>query len=268
MGLLIALALIGALLLTACGKAPEPEGCLGTAEDAVVDLECREVTMAVENAYPPFNSTDEATGEGVGWDYDAGREICTRLHCVPVFTEAAWDGIFPAMAAGEFDVLFDGVTYTEERDQTVDFSIPYITYGQVLMVRAEEDRFTTPDEFKANPELLIATQLGTTNEATAIDFVGPDRVKSFEDFGGATQAVLAGDADAVGIDLLAASGFMEANPGQLKVLEEGITSGEKLALVFPPGSDLLDPFNQALQSMIDDGTLAEINGKWFPGLEF
>lgn len=248
------------------GAAENPDQTVvcGDAEAGeLADLGGREVVMAVENAYPPFNSVDEATGQGVGWDYDAGQEICARLNCTPVFTEAAWDGIFPAMAAGEYDVLFDGVTYTAERDESVDFSCAYVQVGQVLLVRADESRFSTPDEFKADTSLLATTQLGTTNEMVAHDFVGVDRVQSFEDFGLAVQAVLSGDADAVVIDVVSATGFVNENEGQLKILQPAITSDEQLALVFPPGSDLIEPFTNALHAMAADGTLEEINNKWF-----
>jgi len=268
---------IVALIVTACGgaagtgEAPEATEeaaagipmCGDEAAGELPDLGGRDVIIAVENAYPPFNMIDEATNEGKGWDYDTGREICARLNCNPVFTEAAWDGIFPAMAAGEYDVLFDGVTYTAERDETVDFSCAYVRYGQVLLVRGDEERFSTPDEFQADASLIAATQLGTTNEIIAHEFVGVDRVQSFEDFGLAVQAVLSGDADAVVIDAIAAIGFMNENPGQLKTIEPGITSDEQLALVFPPGSDLIAPFNAALNAMAADGTLEEINTKWF-----
>ncbi len=272
------LVIVAALLLAACAPAtptqapPTEEAteeaalpwptCWDIEAGELPDLGGREIIMAVENAYPPFNYIDEATGEGVGWDYDVGREICARLNCVPVFTEAAWEGIFPAMAAGEYEVLFDGVTYTAERDEQVDFSCAYVTIGQVLLVRADESRFASPEEFKADPNLKVATQIGTTNELAAIDFVGVDRVTSFEDFPTATQALLAGDVDAVVVDTVSAVGLSNANPGKLKIIP-GITSDEQLALVFPPGSDLIEPFNAALASMAADGTLQQLNDKWF-----
>ena len=261
--LLFVLLMAAVLALTGCGpRAPEeaaPE--VGEAAEGLPDLGGQEVIIAVENAYPPFNTIDEATGEGIGWDYDAGREICTRLNCVPVFTEAAWDGLFPAMAAGEYDVAFDGITYTEERDQTVDFSLVYTITGQVLLVRADEARFTTPAEFAADPNLISATQITTTNETVAIELVGVDRVQSFEDFPASVSALLAGDADAVVTDTVAAQGFIDANPGQLMMLPD-MVAGDPLALVFPPGSALIDPFNAALRSMMEDGTLDEINATW------
>lgn len=247
------------LAFSACAPKTADTPGTGSAASGLPDLGGRTIVVAVENAYPPFNQIDEASGQGVGWDYDTVREICVRLNCVPEFRQAAWDGIFPAMAAGEYDLLADGVTYTPERDESVDFSIPYVIIGQVLLVRVDETR--TLDDFKADANALIGTQLGTTNEIVAKETFPEDRVQSFEDFGGATLALLAGDIDGIVIDNVSASGFMGANEGLLKIAGQ-ITSDEELAFVFPPGSDLVEPVNAALQSMIDDGTLDRLNETW------
>jgi polar amino acid transport system substrate-binding protein len=223
------------------------------------DLGGRTVTVAVENAYPPFNRIDEATGEAVGWDYDAVREICARINCNPVFQEAAWDGIFLAMNAGEFDWLADGVTLTEERREVVDFSDPYVYVGQVLLVRAGET--ATLEEFRSNANLEIGTQLGTTNEIAAHSEFGAERVQSFEDFGIAVLALIGGDIDAVVVDNVTAVEYMDVNPGQLDIAAQ-LSTDEPLAFAFPPGSDLVEPVNAALRSMEADGTLQEINQRW------
>lgn len=261
---LVSLMAVAILVLSACGGGqtePAPaEG--GSASEGMPDLGGRTVVVAIENAYPPFNNIDEASGEAVGWDYDAVREICSRINCVPEFKEAAWDGIFPAMQAGEFDWLADGVTYTEERDEIVDFSIPYVTVGQTLLVRTDETN--TLDDFKSNPDLLVGTQIGTTNEIVAIETFPDKEIQSYEDFPASVLALLSNDIDGVVIDNISASGFMAENEGKLKVGAQ-ITSDEQLAFVFPPGSDLVEPVNAALQAMIDDGTLATLNSKW--GLE-
>jgi polar amino acid transport system substrate-binding protein len=230
---------------------------------AVPDLGGKSIKIAVENAYPPFNSCEGSNC--TGWDYDAGAEICKRANCKPVFTEAAWDGIFPAMASGEYDTLFDGVTYTTERDQTIDFSCAYANVEQVLLVRADESRFTNPDGFKADASLKAATQNGTTNAIVAKDFVGDARTQLFDDFGLAVQALLSKDADAVVIDRISAKGYMDENPGKMKVIEPPVSANQQLALGFPPNSPLLDPFNKALASMAADGTLKQLNDKWLSG---
>lgn len=274
---LFALLLIASMFLAACGggaitetppppevEAPEPtEAPVETeapeAPGGLPDLGGQEVTVAVENLYPPFNSIDEATGEAVGWDYDAVRAICELINCSPVFQEAAWDGIFPAMQAGEFDWLADGVTITEERAQIVDFSIPYVTVGQVLLVRADET--ATVDDFINDETKLIGTQIGTTNEIVAQENFPVERISSFDEFPAAVLALLTGDVDAVVIDNIAALGNMEANPGELKMAGQ-LTSDEQLGFVFPPGSELREAVDAALQAMMADGSLAALNSEW------
>ncbi len=265
--LVLALLAVLALALAACGgqqsaeatEAPATEEA-AQAEGGLPDLGGRVVTVAVENAYPPFNFIDEETGEAKGWDYDAVREICKRINCVPEFKEAAWDGIFEAMAAGEYDVLADGVTYTEERDKVVDFSIPYVTVGQVLVVRSECGKADV-EAFKADESKLVGTQIGTTNEIVAKEHFGEERVKSFETFDAAFLALLSGDVDGVVVDTITGQGYVEENEGKLKILGQ-LTSDEELAFVFPPGSDLIEPWNAALKSMMEDGTLEQLNKKW------
>jgi polar amino acid transport system substrate-binding protein len=228
----------------------------------VPNLEGREITIAIENAYLPFNFIDQTTGEPLGWDYDAIGEICARLNCVPVYQETSWDGMITAVSQGQYDMAADGITITEERAQIVDFSDGYIRTAQVVLVRAGEDRFSSGEELAANPDFLVASQVGTTNFDTAVELVGADRVQSFETFGVAVQALLAGDVDAVIMDDNAGSGYIGANEGLLDVVGEPLTS-EELGFIFPKGSDLVDPINAALASMREDGTLDALYEKWF-----
>jgi polar amino acid transport system substrate-binding protein len=253
----VSVVILAALILVACGGAATPTAAPQTG----TDLGGRTITVAVENAYPPFNYIDEATGKPAGWDYEAVAEICKRINCVPDFKEAAWDGIFPAMQAGEYDMLADGVTYTDERAKIVDFSTPYVTIGQVMLMRTGEQGVDLAAA-KADDNFLVSTQIGTTNEMVAKDNFPEARVKSFEDFGGAVAALLSKDVDAVVIDTVSAVGFINENPGKLAI-GPTLTSDEKLAFVFPPHSDLVAPVNSALASMEADGTLKALNDKWF-----
>jgi polar amino acid transport system substrate-binding protein len=254
----LSIVVIASVLLAACGTiAGGNTG--GQSQAGLPDLKGKTIAVAVENAYVPFNSIDQTTNKGVGWDYDTVTEICKRLNCVADFKQAAWDGIFPAMAAGEYDMLADGVTYTDERAKEVAFSDPYVIVGQQLVVRADET--ATLDDFKSDPKKLVGTQLGTTNEIVAKKTFPDKEIKSFEDFPGAILALLNKDIDGVVIDNVSAGGYIKENQGKLKVGTQ-ITSDEKLAFVFPPGSDLIAPVNAALASMKADGTLDSLNKKW------
>ncbi|MDZ4768076.1 MAG: transporter substrate-binding domain-containing protein [Chloroflexota bacterium] len=225
------------------------------------DLEGREVTVAVENAYPPYNYIDEA-GEKVGWDYDTFREICERLNCVPVFVETGWDGMLIAIAAGEFDVAADGITYTPERDESVDFSMLYQAYDETLLIRADETRFTDSAGLLALDDYVVATQVGTTNEITAHALFGMENTRSFDGFGAAVEALINGDADAVVVDRPSAEGYVEQRGG-LMTIEESLSGIQGLAFAYPTDSDLIAPIDAAVESMMADGTWDDIFKVWF-----
>ncbi len=249
---LLLLALLLTMLSSAAGAA---------AQDTVLpDLGGRAVTIAVENAYPPFNMLD-ANGVGVGWDYDSIREICVRLNCTPEFIPASWEGLIVAVSNGEFDVAADGITITAERAELVDFSMGYANIIQRLMVTVDEARFDNADAFIAG-DYVLGVQLATTNYLTAVELVGESRIVGFSDFGSAVQALIGGDVDAVIIDDVAGQGYVGENAEQIKLLDDVLRADEQLGYIFPKGSDLVAPFNIALMSMIVDGTLNQINAVW------
>jgi ABC-type amino acid transport substrate-binding protein len=234
---------------------------------ALPDLGGRVVRAAVANDYTPLQFIDPATGEAVGWEYDAMDEICARLNCVVEWNTVSWDAMIAAISAGQFDIGMDGITITAERAQQVDFSRPYMTSQQFMLVRVEEDRFTTPEEFAANSELLIGAQPGTTGFYTAVyDILDGDeanpRIKLFETFGASVQALIAGDVDMVLVDAASGRGYIGANPEKLKIVGEAIKS-EEFGFIYPKGSDLVAPIDAALETMLQDGFIEHLNTKWF-----
>ncbi len=235
--------------------------------DQLPDLGGRVVNAVTENAYTPLNFVHPRTGQAVGWEYDAVEEICRRLNCQVNWGITSWDTMIQAVREGQFDVGMDGITITAERGQQVDFSDPYMRSEQFMLVRADEDRFTTPEEFAADPALLIGSQAGTTNFYTAVyevldgDESNP-RIRLFETFGAAVQALLNGDVDMVLMDKTSTAGYIGANPDRLKVVGDALAS-EDFGFIFPPGSDLVGPFNAAIATMIEDTYIDHLNRKWF-----
>lgn len=263
-GLLIALAVAGCVagepaMIPCSEMAPDTSGSLP-------DLGGCELRVAVENAYMPFSFIDTETGDAVGYDYDLFRDLCVRINCSPTFVETSWDAMVAVMAgegdSAAFDVGADGITITEERAKHVDFSIPYISTEQVLLVRLDEDRFTEPDEFAALPDLVIGTQLGTTNYYASVELVGEDRIMAYDQFGTAVQALLSGDVDAVMIDSVAGMGYMGVNADQLKVTGAAVFD-EQLGFILPKGSHLTGAINAVLEEMSEDGTLQAHFDRWF-----
>ena len=243
--------------------------------DALPDLDGAAIEAVTGNDYVPLNFVDPASGEAMGWEYDAVEEICQRLNCTVNWNVTAWDTMISAVREGQFDVGMDGITITDERKEQVDFSDPYMTSQQFMLVAADEDRFATPEEFAADENLLIGSQAGTTNFYTAVynvldgDEQNP-RIKLFETFGAAVQALLSGDVDMVLMDAASSKGYIGANPDQLKIVGDALAS-EDFGFIFTPGSDLVDPFNKAINILRQDGYFDFLNNRWFflydPGAE-
>jgi polar amino acid transport system substrate-binding protein len=263
------------MLLAACGGAATPAANSGAAAggDApkaagtLPDLGGREVVIAVENAYPPFNSKDEKTGEGVGIDYDFFNEACKRMNCKTKFVTTSWDAIVAVMGGNgkaEWDVAADGITITDERKKNVDFSDPYVKVSMRLMVRKGEDRFADSAAFKGNKDFKFGAQQGTTNYDLMEKLVGKDRIVVYDQFGLIVEALKNKDIDATVMDDVASAGYLGTNADTIQILPEELV-GEELGLVYPKGSALRDQFNQALTQMKTDGTWVKIVQKYIPG---
>jgi polar amino acid transport system substrate-binding protein len=237
-------------------------GCKGSAETALVDLDCRKIDIAVENVYLPFNYVSIETGEPGGWDYDAMDKICELLHCEPVFHEVSWDVLIQSVADGQYDMGADGVTITEDRKKSVDFSTGYVKIEQRLLVRKGETRFSSIEDIVADESLVLGTQTATTNYETAATYLPEDRIKAFETFPFAVQALISKDIDAVIIDQTAGMGYMGENAQDVELIGPAIESQE-LGFFYPKGSDLVDPINQAIAAMKADGSLDKIHVKFF-----
>jgi phosphate/phosphite/phosphonate ABC transporter binding protein len=279
--LIISILIMASMVLAACAPAatpteappaeteePEPEmteepAPVETEEEMMLpDLGGRVITIAVENAYIPFNFEALATGEAAGWDYDFLEEACARLNCVPEYIEFGWDTMIASVADGQFDMAADGITITEERAQQVDYSDGYVSIDQRLLVRADDDRFESADDLAAEADTMLAEQVGTTNYNAALQFLPEDRILATDTFPLAIQALRSGDVDGVIIDEIAGLGYVGVYANELKLVGPSI-SFDELGFIFPQGSDLVEPFNAVLAEMKADGFLEEINAKWF-----
>jgi polar amino acid transport system substrate-binding protein len=131
-----------------------------------------------------------------------------------------------------------------------------------LLVRFDNDRASGPDDFAEKPNLILGAQSGTINLETAIDLVGRSRVVIFDEFMEVVEALEAGEVDGAVIDETGGLGYIGTFNDRLVFVGRSL-SADKLGFVFPIGSDLVEPFDRALRSMLDDGTLDRITMKWF-----
>jgi polar amino acid transport system substrate-binding protein len=250
-----------ALIAAACQQrqAQQPGA---TRSGGLPDLGGRTVRVATDATYPPFEFVDKSSNQVIGYDIDLLTEVCRLVNCKPEFKNTAWDGIFPALQKGDFDAVVSGVTITEERDKTMDFTEAYIEVGQVVLVRANETRINGVDDLT---DKVVTVQRGTTNDELASKMQKEGKIKQvkrFPTFDLAVRSLLNRDADAVIIDSVAASGYMGTNPDKLKVAGEKFTS-EGLGIVVREGDTTLqEAFNAALAEMKKSGTLDRLYQKW------
>lgn len=242
-------------------------GALPAAAQALPDLGGRAIRAVTENAYTPLNFADPKTGQGIGWEYDAINEIGRRLNARVEWNLSAWDVMIEAVRTGQFDIGMDGITINDERKAQVDFSDPYMTSQQFMLVRANEDRIAGAESFAGNADLLIGAQAGTSNFYAAVyeildgDEANP-RIKLFDTFGASVQALKSGDVDMVLMDQASIDGYIGANPDTFKTVGAAVGSDE-FGFILTPGSDLREPVNAALASMKADGFIDGLNRKWF-----
>lgn len=259
-----------AIVAAACGSSDDTTttaaAATTTEASALPDLGGREVTVAIENLYPPFNYIDPETNEGAGWDYDVWREICARLNCTPVFVEGVWPDMIIETGQGVYDTAGDGISITEDRKQEVAFSDPYMTTEQKLMLRIDDDRYPTVQSFLEDEDAQLGTQVGTTNYELGVslleDYGGEARIDAFDLFPVAVEELLAGNVDAVIIDDVAGQGFQGQNVDQLKLIDEPLQS-DPLGFIYAHDSDLIDPVNLVIVAMMEDGFLDSMTVKWF-----
>ncbi len=231
------------------------------------DLQGAKVVVVTENAYPPLQFVDPRTGEAIGWEYDAMAILAERLNFELDIQNTSWDAMIAAVSEGQYDIGMTGITIRDDRREKVDFSEPYMRSEMFMLVRADEQRFSNGEEFASIDDGLVGAQAGTTPFYTAVyevldgDESNP-RIKLFDTFGTSVQALRAGDVDVVLTDGTAGAGYVEANPDAFKLVGDAMGS-EDFGFIFPKGSELVTAFNAGIESLRKDGTLEELNTRWF-----
>ncbi len=241
-------------------------GCLGSSASAIMDLDCREIKIAVENRILPYNYIFLETNQPGGMDYDMWWEICSRLHCQPVFIEEKWETLLSQVRTGEYDAASEGITITEERRETLDFSISYLNIEQRLVVRKGETRFSNINEFLANEELVAGALEDSTNFDAAVQYIPEGRIKTYKEFSTVFYALATGDIDAAIADQVEGQSTVSGIELQQAIKLEFIgtsLSSDQFGVVFPKDSDLVESVNKALQSMRAQGKLDELVARYF-----
>ncbi|WP_317855657.1 transporter substrate-binding domain-containing protein [Chakrabartyella piscis] len=255
--------------LVGCGSSSSSEAAApaestdaAVEEEAVVEEESKGTLIMATNAeFPPYEYHE---GDAIiGIDAEIAEAIATKLGYDFMIEDMLFDSIIPAVTSGKASFGMAGMTVTEERMQSVDFSDSYATGVQVVIV-AEGSAITSVDDlFADDASYGIGVQTGTTGDLYAtwdLEDAGLATIDRYNKGADAVQALIAGKLDCVIIDNEPAKEFVAATEG-LAILDSEYAV-EEYAIAFAKDSELTEEVNGALQELIADGTVAAIIDKY------
>ena len=272
--LALTMAALMAASLTACGGGAKETTAADTSAADTADTTAAEKTeetsaeaagteaaggvlvMATNAEFPPYEYHDG--GEIVGIDAEIAKAIADELGMELEIEDIAFDSIIPEITSGKADMGLAGMTVTEDRKQSVDFTDTYAKASQKIIVK-EDSAIASPDDLTG---VIVGVQQGTTGDIYVSDLEADGTTverynKGFE----AVQALSQGKIDAVVIDGEPAKTFVAQTEG-LKILEESFTDEEYAIAVKKGNTELLEKINGALKTLKDNGTLDEIVAKY------
>jgi ABC-type amino acid transport substrate-binding protein len=216
------------------------------------------ITVASNIAYPPFEFSPK--GKPKGFDIDLMNEIAKRAGFEVRYENVQFDSILRGLDANLFDASISAMSITAEREKQLDFSDPYFNADQALLVESDS-KIKAIDDLS---EATVGVQAGSTGQLKAEDLHDDGQVgevKPYTTIAEALSALRAGKIDGVIYDLSAVHKKVTENKGEIRYVES-IPTGEQYGIAFPKDSPLVEPVNQALSEMKDDGTYEKLYKKW------
>jgi len=217
--------------------------------------------VGLDDSFPPMGFRDDKN-EIVGFDVDLAKEVGKRMGMEVVLQPINWDTKELELDSGSIDVIWNGLTITDERKQAMDFTTPYLENDQVIVVKKDSAIKTKADlagknvgvqkgssafdAFTADP---ISQQAAALNEY-------PENVSALNDLG-------IGRIDAVVVDSIVARYYITSESAEFVILSESL-SPELYGVGIKKGNtELLTQVQDAMDAMVADGTAATISTKWF-----
>ncbi len=229
------------------------------AADETADAAIEKITFGTNAEFPPFEfiDTEGVIGEYNGIDMAIAAKIGENVGAEVEISNMEFDSLLVALQNGQIDAAIAGMTVTDERKESVDFTTPYYTATQVMIVKEDSDIAAAADmEGKT-----IAVVQGYTGEV-----VVQDLGYEYEAFKKGTECImelLNGKCDVVVIDSATAQKYVSDNEG-LKIVEDEASFGaEEYAIAVQKGNTaLLDVLNAEIEKMLADGTVSEFSAKY------
>jgi ABC-type amino acid transport substrate-binding protein len=251
---------VSLILLVGCSAGTDEsfEGAAHGETTGPVGIVGGKITVASNMAYPPFESSPK--GGPKGFDVDLMNEIAKRAGFEVEYENVRFDSILRGLDTDLFDAAISAMTITKEREQQIDFSDPYFNAEQALLVASDSEVRSIGDLAEAP----VGVQAGSTGQIKAEELHKGEQIgeiKPYRTIGEAFAALEEEKVEGVIYDLSAAHRKIEESGGEIRFVEP-ISTGEQYGIAFPKDSPLVDPVNQALAEIKDDGTYEKLYKKW------
>ncbi|TEA72268.1 amino acid ABC transporter substrate-binding protein [Allopusillimonas ginsengisoli] len=242
-------------LLAACGQSDD-------APQASAPAETRKIVVGLDDNFPPMGFRDESN-QLVGFDIDMAREAAKRLGVDVEFKPIDWGGKEAELNGKRVDVLWNGLTITEERKKNIAFTAPYMVNHQIIVVSGKSSIQDKAD--------LAGKIVGAQEGSSAVDAIKkePDvagslkELKTFADNVSALMDLSTGRLDAVVVDEVVGRYLSSKREGEYRILDENFGTEDYGVGVRKDDTELLGKLDEALVAMKEDGTSGRIANQWF-----
>jgi polar amino acid transport system substrate-binding protein len=221
------------------------------------------IVIASDATFPPMEMVDENQNI-VGFDVDLMTAAAKAGGFTIEFKNAAWDGIFAGLDAGKYDAVMSSVTITDDRKKTMDFSVPYINAGQILVVRSDATGVEKLVDLRGK---TVGAQIGTTGafEIDKVKDANKITEKTYDEIGLAFADLADGRIAGVVIDTPIAANYALQNPdykGKLTIVGQPFTEEYYGVAVKKGNTKVLDMINAGLKKIIGTDDYKAIQKKW------
>ena len=248
---ILAVILAAVFVLSGCQKS----------ENQLADIKkAGKIKIALEGAWAPWNYHDLSTNELIGFDTEVAKGIADYLGVEAEFYESDWDSLLAGLESGRYDIIANGVEYTEERAQKYDFSVPYGYVKTVLVVRQDE---TEIDSFEKLKGKKTANSLNSTymqiGESFGASVMGVDTIEE------TINMLINNRVDATINAEVSVYDYLAQHPDTpIKIVAVYEEMGSVSIPIRKAGSEqFLSEINKAIEAMRNSGRLSEISIKYF-----
>lgn len=235
-------------------------GLTGCGQQAAQPAKAKVLKVGSDTAFAPFEFQDESSKEYIGFDMDLIKAIAKQMGYEVQVQSMGFDGLIPALEAGNIDATISAMTITSERSQKVNFSTPYYKSGLTIVVKSDNDAVK---DIKDLAGKNIAVQIGTTG-ADEAKKIPNAKVREFNTAPEAFMELKAGGVDAVVNDKPVNDYYISKAGGKdAKAVGAPLTSEDYGIAVAKKNSELIGQINKALDELKKNGEYEKIYVKWF-----